>query len=75
MNSEIIKKLIKIEKLKYEVIKDILPEKVLHRLNNFEKEATTVIRDIALDFIRESSENATEDESKKEIKKVKVDFL
>jgi hypothetical protein len=28
MNKEIIKKLIKIEKLKYEVIKDILPEKV-----------------------------------------------
>ena len=75
MNSEIIKKLIKIEKLKYEVIKDILPEKVLQKLNNFEKEAATVIKDIALDFIRESSEKVTEDESKKEIKKIKVDFL
>ncbi|MCB2291396.1 hypothetical protein LGK97_16840 [Clostridium sp. CS001] len=74
MNSEIIKKLIKIEKLKYEVIKDILPEKALLKLNNFEKEAMTIIKDIALDFINESSEGSKE-EVKKEVKKVKVDFL
>ena len=73
MNKDIIRKLIKIEKLKYEVIKDILPEKALIKLNNFEREATKFIKDIALDFIRESSE--AEAETKKEIKKVKVDFL
>ena len=60
MNSEIIKKLIKIEKLKYEIIKDILPEKVLHRLNKFEKEAAMVIKDIALEIMQESSEKAEE---------------
>ena len=74
MNGEIIKKLIKIEKLKYEIIKDILPEKALNRLNNFEQEAATVIKDIALDFIRDSSEKSEED-VKKKVKKVKVEFL
>ena len=74
MNKEIIEKLIKIEKLKYEVIKDILPENFLNRLNDFEKEATKVIKDIALDLIKESSEKAKED-SEKESKRVKVDFL
>ena len=74
MNKEIIKKLIKIEKLKYEVIKDILPEKFLNRLNDFEKEATKVIKDIGLDLMKESSEKAKED-SEKESKRVKVDFL
>jgi len=77
MNSEIIRKMIKIEKLKYEIIKDILPEKALNKLNKFEKCATTVIKDIALDVIREFSQKDVDDnqESKSEIKKVKVDFL
>lgn len=75
MNNEIIKKLIKIEKLKYEIIKDILPKKALRRLNNLEKEAAMVIRDIALDFINESSEKDEEKQQKKQIKRVKVDFL
>ncbi|MGH4121881.1 MAG: hypothetical protein ACREV6_02935 [Clostridium sp.] len=74
MNNEIIKKLIKIEKLKYEVIKDILPEKAVSRLNKFEKGAATVIRDITLDVMREFSYK-DEEEVKKEIKKVKVDFV
>ncbi|MBZ9688566.1 hypothetical protein G9F72_019750 [Clostridium estertheticum] len=74
MNSEIIKKLIKIEKLKYEIIKDILPEKALSRLNKFEKQTATVISDITLEVMREFSEE-DEEEAKKEIKKVKVDFL
>ena len=74
MNKEIIKKLIKIEKLKYEVLKDILPEKALLRLNKFEKEAATIIKDIALELLQDSSEEASKD-TKKETKKVKVDFL
>lgn len=74
MNKGIIIKLIKIEKLKYEIIKDLLPKKAFNRLNKFEKEAATVIKDIALNIIRDSSENV-EEETKKEIKKVKIDFL
>ncbi|MGH4119029.1 hypothetical protein [Clostridium sp.] len=74
MNSEIIKKLIKIERLKYEIIKDILPKKALHRLNNFEKEAMTIIKDIAVSVMSESCEKS-EDEVEKQVKKVKVDFL
>ena len=74
MNREIIKKLIKIEKLKYEIIKDILPEKSVNRINKFEKEATTVIKDIVLDLMQESCEDDVK-KNKKEVKKVKVDFL
>ncbi|HEY8889550.1 MAG TPA: hypothetical protein VIM70_04800 [Clostridium sp.] len=74
MNKEIIRKLIKIEILKYEIIKEILPGKVVHRLNNFEKEAVTVIKDIALGFIGDTSEDH-EEEIKKEVNKVKIDFL
>jgi hypothetical protein len=74
MNSEIIKKLIKIEKLKYEIIKDILPEKALHRLNNFEKEAMTIIKDIAVGVMSESCEKS-EDDVEKQAKKISVDFL
>ncbi|MBW9148617.1 hypothetical protein K2F40_06520 [Clostridium sp. CM028] len=74
MNGEIIKKLIRIEKLKYEVIKDVLPEKILHKINNFEKEAIILIKDIGLHLINEGCEKA-EEEANQEIKKVKVDFL
>jgi hypothetical protein len=74
MNKEIIKKLIKIEKLKYEIIKDILPEKALLRLNKFEKEAASVIKDIAFELLQESAQEESKD-TKKETKKVKIDFL
>ncbi|MGK0465282.1 hypothetical protein [Clostridium sp.] len=73
MNSEIIKKLVKIEKLKYEIIKDILPQKALHRLNNFEKEAMTIIKDIAVSVMSESCEKS-EAEAKKEVKRLRLIF-
>jgi len=66
--------LIKIEKLKYEIIKDILPEKVLHRINNLEKQVATVIKDIVFDLMEEHSKDH-EEETKKEVKKVKIEFL
>ena len=73
MNKEVIKKLIKIEKLKYQVIKDILPEKALNRLNNFEKEIVSVIKDMAFESLGKTSEEA-EEVTRKEVKKIKVDF-
>jgi len=74
MNKEIIRKLIKIEMLKYEIIKDILPAKMLRGVNKFEKAIVTVACDIVLDFIGEPFE-AGDEEIKKDVKKVKVDFL
>ena len=73
MNKEVIKKLIKIEKLKYQVIKDILPEKALNRLNNFEKEIVSVIKDMAFEALGETLDEA-EEVTRKEVKKIKVDF-
>jgi len=73
MNKEIIKKVIKIEKLKYEIIKDMLPEKALSRLNKFENEVVMVIKDIVIEIINEPSEG--EENIVKDVKKVKVNFL
>ena len=73
MNRDIIKKIIRIEKLKYEIIKDILPEKALNRLNNFEKEIVSVIKDMAFESLGKTSEEA-EEVTRKEVKKIKVDF-
>lgn len=74
MNKEVVKKLIQIEKLRYEVLKDILPEKALQKLNNFEKEAFSLIKEIVLEIMEEEHLEKTEEEVKKEVRKVKVDF-
>jgi len=39
-----------------------LPEKVLSRLNKFENEAVTFIKDIALEIMREPSEKGAHNE-------------
>jgi hypothetical protein len=75
MNKEVVKKMIQIEKLRYEVLKDILPEKALQKLNNFEKEAFSLIKEIVLELMEEEHLEKTEEEVKKEVKKVKVNFL
>ena len=75
MNKEVVKKLIQIEKLRYEVLKDILPEKALQKLNNFEKEAFSFIKEIVLELMEEEHLEKTEEEVKKEVRKVKINFL
>lgn len=71
MNKEFIKKMIKAETLKYEAIKEILPEKVRKRVDDIEKEAFSLIKDIAIYMIQEEKD---EKEEKKITKKVEVDF-
>ena len=61
MNKEVVKKLIQIEKLRYEVLKDILPEKALQKLNNFEKEAFSFIKEIVLELMEEEHLEKTEE--------------
>jgi hypothetical protein len=46
----------------------------LSRVNKFENEAAIVIKDIVLDIINEPTEKG-EEETKKEVKKVTVNFL
>ncbi|MNM64739.1 hypothetical protein D3C81_761480 [compost metagenome] len=71
MNKEFIKKMIKAETLKYEAIKEILPDKVRKRVDDIEKEAFSLIKDIAIYMIQEEKD---EKEDKKITKKVEVDF-
>ncbi len=71
MNKEFIKKMIKAETLKYEAIKEILPDKVRKRVDDIEKEAFSLIKDIAIYMIQEEKD---EKEEKKITKKVEVDF-
>lgn len=71
MNKEFIKKMIKAETLKYEAIKEILPDKVRKRVDDIEKEAFSLIKDIAIYMIQEEKD---EKEEKKITKKIEVDF-
>lgn len=71
MNKEFIKKMIKAETLKYEALKEILPEKVKKRVDDIEKEAFSLIKDIAIYMVQEEKE---EKEEKRTTKKVEVDF-
>lgn len=81
MNKEFIKKMLEAEQLRYEAIKEILPENIRKRVNNFEKDAFELIKEVALDMVNEkvSKTNSNEEKdgtgTKKESKKVDVDFM
>ncbi|OPX44936.1 hypothetical protein CLHUN_11680 [Ruminiclostridium hungatei] len=54
MNREFVKKLVKAEMLRYEALKEILPENMKSRLKGIEREAGSLIKDIAFEFMAES---------------------
>jgi len=72
MNKEFVKKMIKAEKYKYEAIKEILPQDLRKKVDEFEKDAFNLLKDVALEIMREDVEEET---GTKVIKKVNVDFL
>lgn len=65
MNKEFIKKMIKAEALRYSAIKEILPEGLKKRVDNFEKDAISILKDVAFEEFQEKSEA-------KECKKVNI---
>ncbi len=71
MNKEFIKKIIKAEKYKYEAIKEILPTHLRKRVEEFEKDAFELFKDVAFELMKE---DIKEKKSKKAVKKVDVDF-
>ncbi len=73
MNKEFIKKIIKAEKLKYEAIKEIMPDSLRDRVDSFERDCFNFIRDVALELIKEDVREK-EQVDKKDAKKVSVDF-
>ena len=54
MNKEFVKKIIKSEMLRYEAIKEVLPEAVRTRVEAVEKDTGKLIRDIALEMLSEN---------------------
>ncbi len=72
MNKEFIKNIIKSEILRYEAFKEILPKDVKSKLEGFEKEAVSLMKDIAIEIVAENSK--AEDGERKEVRKVSVDF-
>ena len=81
MNKEFAKKMIKAKRLEYEAIKEVIPEVFKNRIDSFEKEAFTFIKEIAIEILAEdvndkvkcNSENKSNKDSKN-IKKISVDF-
>jgi len=73
MNKEFIKKMVKAEKLKYEAIKEILPNNLRQKVDSFEKDAFNLLKDVALEIIKEDV-NEESHTDKKTTKKVNVDF-
>ena len=81
MNKEFAKKMIKAKRLEYEAIKEVMPEVFKNRIDSFEKEVFTFIKEIAIEILAEdvndkakcNSENNSNKDSKN-IKKISVDF-
>lgn len=73
MNKEFIKKMVRAEMLKYEAIKELLPDDFKKKAENLEREALILLKDIALEIIKDENREGN-CESKKTTKRVKVDF-
>lgn len=85
MNKEFVKKMIKAEILRYQAIKEILPDNVKVRVDSLEKDAGKLLKDIALEFVTEnlfgqdsssqsSMDTTSKSEGNKSVKRVQVDF-
>ncbi|MHB8062160.1 MAG: hypothetical protein ACYDG2_05940 [Ruminiclostridium sp.] len=73
MNKEFVKKMVKAEKLRYEAIKEILPNNLRDKVDAFEQDAFNLLKDAALEFIKEDVNEESRGD-KKTTKKVNVDF-
>ncbi|WP_297428483.1 hypothetical protein [Clostridium sp.] len=76
MNKEFIKKIVKAKRFEYEAIKEIMPDKIRDRVNCFEKEAISIIRDIGLEMIKVDIKDKEEKNNgdNKSTKKINIDF-
>ncbi len=77
MNKEFIKKMIQAEILRYEAIKEILPESLKSRVETLEKDAGNFIQELALEIVTENnfkSKSSGSAENKKSAKRVQVEF-
>ena len=71
MNKKLIKDIIKLKKMEYEIFKELMPESITNKIEKVEKEVLILGTDIVLDLIKDNKYEAKEN---KEVKKVGVDF-
>lgn len=71
MNKKLIKDIIKLKKMEYEIFKEIMPESITNKIEKVEKEVLSLGTDIVLDLIKEDKYETKEN---KEVKKVGIDF-
>jgi hypothetical protein len=71
MNKEFIKKMVKAERYRYEAIKEILPATIRKRVEQLEKDAISVLKDAALEIMKEEANKET---NKSSTKKVDIEF-
>lgn len=71
MNKKLIKDIIKLKKMEYEIFKEIMPECITNKIEKVEKEVLSLGTDIVLDLIKEDKYETKEN---KEVKKVGIDF-
>ncbi|AKL94740.1 hypothetical protein CACET_c12750 [Clostridium aceticum] len=71
MNKKFLKKMIKAEKYKYEALKEILPNDLRKNLEEFEKDALNLLKDVVFEMMKDDVEKK---ESKGSIKRVDIDF-
>ena len=71
MNKKLIKDIIKLKKMEYEIFKELMPESITNKIEKVEKEVLSLGTDIVLDLIKDNKYEAKEN---KEVKKVGVDI-
>lgn len=75
MNKEFVKNMIKAEKYKYLAIKEILPSDIRERVDDLEREALNLIKDVVFEIMKENLEEKTSKNTTQKItKKVDIDF-
>jgi hypothetical protein len=81
MNKEFVKKMIKAKRLEYEAIKEIMPVSLRDRIDTFEKETFSLVKDLAIEILSEDAHEKSKcnsdnncNKDNKNVKKISVDF-
>lgn len=79
MNKEFAKKMIKAKRLEYQAIKEIMPEDIRNRIDAFQKEAFNLIKEVAIEMVKDDMNEKSNKENKcdtdsKSVKKINVNF-
>lgn len=73
MNKVFISKMLRAERLKYEAFKEIMPDSIRKKADNFENEAIDFVKDLVIEISKEDAEDVKASDQKK-TKKINVNF-